>query len=165
MGNRDFETFSFLTIAANAPFQSLKLGFDNYESFSKHFLKSFEKSRWFFIKNKKEIKKANELLASFRRGVSNDQRITVRIENMLSDVKSAIEEDVKSGEKLIEHYQDLGQTVGASGPSQVEQDKKAERKADKAALTEIGWNNEAIATWSNSRKSQKYHEFQNQRAM
>ncbi|ASV33412.1 hypothetical protein GWK90_07025 [Candidatus Hamiltonella defensa] len=37
MGNKDFETFSFLTIAANAPFQSLKLGFDNYESFSKHF--------------------------------------------------------------------------------------------------------------------------------
>ncbi|WP_174888555.1 hypothetical protein [Candidatus Hamiltonella defensa] len=129
MGNKDFETFSFLTIAANAPFQSLKLGFDNYESFSKHCLKSFEKSRWFFIKNKKEIKKANELLASFRRGVSNDQRITVRIENMLSDVKSAIEEDVKSGEKLIEHYQDLGQTVGASGPSQVEQDKKGRKKS------------------------------------
>ncbi|ATW31614.1 hypothetical protein BJP42_03965 [Candidatus Williamhamiltonella defendens] len=37
MGNKNFETLSFLTIAANAPFRSFKLGFDNYESFSKHF--------------------------------------------------------------------------------------------------------------------------------
>jgi len=167
LGKKNLETLSFLTIAANAPFQSLELGFDHYESFSKHFLKPFKKSQWSFITNTKELKKANELLnaASSMRSSSNDLPVIIPVENMLSDVKSAIEENIQFGEKLIENYKDLGQTVGASGPSQVEQDKKTERKAEQDALIELGLNNyaanETRAISERKDKNQNYHNHQN----